>query len=153
MQLVDLAARVLDAAIHLQAFRGADEAAAEDQEAPLIATGIIHGRLGAPIHAGRVLDLAVDGGKLAAAAAAAGAGQFLLQLHAAHLLVVLRQRVAGAGERRAANREQRQARRTADTLRQGGEPRLVRHFHVNVRQLGSQQAMRAPGHEPKGIWL
>ncbi len=105
LQLVDLAARVLDAAIHLQAFRGADEAAAENQEAPLIATGIVHGRLGAPIHAGRVLDLAVDGGKLGAAAAAAGAGQFLLELHAARLLVVLRQRVAGAGERRAANRE------------------------------------------------
>jgi hypothetical protein len=48
-------------------------------------------------------------------------------------LIVLRKRKSGPGECRGEHREQREARRTADTMRQRGEPKLVRHFHVNVR--------------------
>ena len=94
LKLLNLTPRVLDLVVHLEAFRTAHQPAAEDEEAPLEATGVLHRRLGAIVDAGRILNLLVDAGQLLAAAAALSAGELLLQLHATDLVVaVLGERV------------------------------------------------------------
>jgi hypothetical protein len=95
LKLLDLTARIFDLVVHLEAFRTAHEPAAEDEEAPLEAAGVLHGSLGAIVHAACVLNLLVDAGQRLAPAAALSAGELLLQLHAADLVVaVLGERVA-----------------------------------------------------------
>ena len=113
LELGELAARVLDAVVHVEAFRAAHQAAAEDEEA-LEAAGIFHGRAGALEHAVGLGDLLIDAGHVfAIAAAASRRGEVLLELHAADVAVAqtLRQGKTGAaGEPRAAQREQSKAR-------------------------------------------
>ena len=70
LKLLDLTSRILDLVVHLEAFRTAHEPAAEDEEAPLEATGVLHGSLGAIVDATRVLNLLVDAGQRLAPAAA-----------------------------------------------------------------------------------
>ena len=90
-----MTARVLDLVVHLQTFRAAHQSAAEDEKAALVAAGIFHGRLGAVVDAARVLNLPVDAWKRLTPAAALGARELLLQLHAADLIVgILGERVA-----------------------------------------------------------
>jgi hypothetical protein len=104
LKLAQLAARILDAVVHLQALRIPDQPAAEDEEA-LEAARILHGRLRALEHAVGLGNLLVDTGDVTAigSAAALRRGQILLELHAADLLVGLRQSQLSTGrERRAA---------------------------------------------------
>ena len=111
LKLGELPPRVLDAVVHLEAFRAAHQAAAEDEEA-LEAAGILHRRPGALEHAVGLGDLLVDAGQfLAVDAAALGCGKLLLELHAADLLLAhaLRQAIA-AHERDGAEREHGKAR-------------------------------------------
>ena len=94
LELLNLTPCILDLVVHLEAFGAAHQSASEDEEAPLEATGILHRRLGPLVEAGRILNLLVDAGQLLAAAAALSAGELLLQLHAADLVVaVLGERV------------------------------------------------------------
>ena len=67
LKLGELAPRVLDAGIHLEAFRAADQAAAKNEEA-LEAAGILHRRAGALEHAVGPCDLLVDAAKFLAVA-------------------------------------------------------------------------------------
>src|SRR4029077_10242013 len=96
LELLNLAPCVLDLVVHLEAFGATDQSASEDEEAPLKATGILHRRLGPLVDAGRTLNLLIDAGQFLAAAAALSAGELLLQLHAADLMVaVLGERIVG----------------------------------------------------------
>ncbi len=94
-----LAARILDAVVHLEALRAAHQRLAEDEEA-LEAAGILHGRLGALEHAVILGDLLVEAREVVAVGAAAlrGGSQLLLELKAADLLLArpLRERKPGA---------------------------------------------------------
>ena len=87
LELGELAPRVLDPVVHVEAFRAAHQAAAEDEEA-LEAAGVLHGRLGALEHPVGLGDLLLDAGQVVAVGAAAlRRGKFLLELHAADLLL------------------------------------------------------------------
>ena len=88
LELGELAARVLDAVIHVEAFRAAHEATAEDEEA-LEAAGVFHRRARALEHAVGLGDLLIDAGHVLAigAATATRRGEVLLKLHAADLPV------------------------------------------------------------------
>ena len=83
-----LAARVLDAVVHLEALRAAHQRLAEDEEA-LEAAGILHRRLGALEHAVILGDLLVEAREVVGVSAAAlrGRDELLLKLQAADLLV------------------------------------------------------------------
>jgi hypothetical protein len=59
LELSELAPRVLDTVIHLEAFRATHETAAEDEEA-LEAAGVLHGRASALEHAVGLGDLLFD---------------------------------------------------------------------------------------------
>ena len=87
LQLTKLTSCVLDTVVHLEAFRTAHQAAAEDEEA-LEAAGIVHGRLSALEHPVGLGDLLLDAGQiLAIGAAAVRGGKILLKLHTAELLL------------------------------------------------------------------
>jgi hypothetical protein len=90
LELAQLAPRILDPVIHLQALRAPDQSPAEDEEA-LEAARVLHGRLRALEHAVSLGDLLVDAGQVAAIgpSAALRRGEVLLELHAADLLVAL----------------------------------------------------------------
>ena len=109
LELGELPARVLDAVVHVEAFRAAHEAPAEDEEA-LEAVGIFHRRLRPLEHAVGLSDLLIDARHVVAiGAAAARRGEVLLELHAANVAVAqsLRQGKTGAADQpRAAEREQ-----------------------------------------------
>ena len=132
MKLLDLTPCILDLVVHLEAFRTAYEPAAEDEEAPLKATGVLHGSLGAIVDAARVLNLLVDAGQRLAPAAALGAGELLLQLHAADLVVaVLGERVAcHAGDGSAAQRKNGKTTGAADAAHRRSVRKLVTGVQV-----------------------
>ena len=139
-----LTARILDAVVHLEAFRTAHQRLAEDEEA-LEAAGVLHGRLGALEHAVVLGDLLVEAGDVVAAATAAlrSRNQFLLELHAADLLLVSTLRdgkpCAGGGDH-AAERERGD---TASTQRMYGRgdhaPKTAIDPHNWFQSPGSHQ--------------
>jgi len=106
LKLAQLAARILDAVVHLQALRVPNQPAAEDEET-LEAASVVHGRLRALEHAVCRSNLLVDAGEVGAIRAPSAAlrrREVLLELHAADLLIGLRQSEVAAGrERRAAD--------------------------------------------------
>ena len=69
LQLGELAPRVLDAVVHLEALRAADQAADEDEKT-LEAVGIVHGRLRALEYSVGLGDLLVDAAYIFAVGAA-----------------------------------------------------------------------------------
>ena len=113
LQLSELAARVLDAVIHIEAFRAAHQAAAEDEEA-FEAAGVFHRRAGALEGAVGLGNLLIDAGHVLAigAAAAMRRGEVLLKLHAADLTVAQALReceTSAVNQPCAADREQNEA--------------------------------------------
>ena len=114
LELGELAPRVLDAGIHVEAFRASHQPAAEDEKA-VETTSILHGRLRALEYAICLSDLLVDAGNLfavrSAAAAPPGRGKLLFELHTAGLLLALRKAWTRAGDKAdAANCERAKAR-------------------------------------------
>ena len=116
LELGELTARVLDAVVHLEAFRAAHQASAEDEEA-LEAVGILHRRLGALEHAVGLGDLLVDARHVVAIGAAAACAEasscWSCMQRISLVAQSLRQGQPGAAdERRAAQREQGKRRST-----------------------------------------
>ncbi len=89
LQPGELPARVLDAVVHAEALGSPLQGAAEDEQ-PLVAAGIVHGRLGALVDAILLGNLLIEVRELGRVRAAApGRGELLLELHAADILLAL----------------------------------------------------------------
>jgi hypothetical protein len=132
LELLNLTPRILDLVVHLEAFRAAHQSTSEDEEAPLKATRILHRRLGALVDAARVLNLLVDAGQRLSPAAALGARELLLQLHAADLMIaVLGLRVTcHESDGRAAQGKNGKAAMTATVARYERGRKLLTGVHV-----------------------
>jgi hypothetical protein len=146
LKLRELTARILEAVVHLEAFRAPDEASAEDEEA-LEAARVIHGRASALKYAVSLGDLLVDPGQLLAVRTAAlGGGQLLLKLHAADLLLAhaLRQDETIAAHDRDAGKSER------GEARAYGRPHRRRHHATNTA-MHAHDWFRSPRMPPERI--